>query len=177
MPYKIQKKGAKHCVVKEGGGQVACHDTREQALKQMKALYASEKADLAAEGLPCWSDCARTFLDFDQMVEHAERVHVFFEPDPDRAEALLTFDDTRKLVHEFIREKFGREGDYRATPPVPSIWTWVEDMASDWVVYSIEGGETALYKASYSITDGLVTLGEPVEVRRRTVYDPVPKDS
>lgn len=180
MPYKIKKSGGKHCVVKDGGGQVACHATRADALKQMKALYANEKADLAHEGgLPCWSTtCDRSFLEFDQMVEHAERVHVFMEPDPDRAEALLTFDDTRKIVHEFIREKFGRMGDYKASPVIPSIWTWIEDMAVDWVVYTVEdGNETTLYKASFSITDGVVTLGEPVEVRRRTVYEPVKKES
>lgn len=172
MPYKIQKKGAKHCVVKEGGAQIACHDTRAKALAQMRALYANEKAELVGievahgrrlAGIECCEEhCERAFLNFEQMVEHAEAVH--------------TFDDLRKLVHEVVREQYGRTGDYKATPPVPSIWTWIEDMATDWVVFTVEeGNETTLYKASYSVVDGNVTLGEPVEVRRRTVYEPVKK--
>lgn len=109
-------------------------------------------------------DCARTFVDQASMYEHAEAVH--------------TFDDVRRLVSEAVRETYGRQGDHRATPPVPSIWTWIEDLAADWVVFQHEeGNETHLMKASYSIVDGKVTLGEPTEVRRRTVYEPVNKES
>lgn len=119
--------------------------------------------------------CARTFVDEALLTQHIHLVHVG-EKTIERAEALMTFDDTRKIVHEFIREKFGRTGDYKATPVVPSIWTWIEDLATDWVVYTVENGnDTTLYKASYSILDGVVSLGEPVEVRRRTVYEPVKK--
>lgn len=117
--------------------------------------------------------CDRAFLDEASMLSHAQRVHVH-EKTIERAEALLTFDDTRKIVHEYVRETFGRQGDYKATPVINSIWTWIEDMATDWVVYTVEdGNETTLYKASYSIVDGAVSLGEPTEVRRRTVYEPV----
>jgi hypothetical protein len=126
---------------------------------------------------PCTDTaCSRTFLSDAAMTDHARRVHVG-EKTVERAEALLTFDDTRKIVHEYIRETFGRTGDYKANPVVPSIWTWVEDLATDWVVYQVEeSNNTTLYKASYSILDGVVTLGEPVEVRRRTVYEPIKKD-
>jgi hypothetical protein len=120
--------------------------------------------------------CPRSFLEEAARDEHVMRVHVG-EKTIERAEALLTFDDTRKILHEYIREEFGRAGDYKATPVVPAIWTWVEDTATDWVVYTVEeGNETTLYKASYAITDGAVTLGDPVEVRRRTVYEPVKKE-
>jgi hypothetical protein len=122
------------------------------------------------------ANCDRTFLDVALRDAHTNLVHLCGEKTFERAEALLTFDDTRKIVHEHIRETFGRQGDYKATPIIPAIWTWIEDMASDWVVYTVEGGnDTTLYKASYSITDGAVTLGEPVEVRRRTVYEPIKK--
>lgn len=122
-------------------------------------------------------NCGRSFLNEDAATEHAQRVHVR-EKTIERAEALLTFDDTRKIVHEYIRETFGRAGDYKATPVVPAIYTWIEDMATDWLVYTVEeGNETTLYKASYSVVDGVVSLGDPVEVRRRTVYEPVKKDS
>lgn len=166
MPYKIMKKGAKHCVVKESGGQIACHDTRAGALKQMKALYANEKADLAHSEfcVPCCEpECERAFLTFGQMIDHAEAVH--------------TFSDIERMLREAVREKYGRPGDYHASPPVPAVWAWVEDVADDWVVFTVEEStETTLYKASYSILDNSVTLGDPVEVRRRTVYEPVKKD-
>ena len=122
-------------------------------------------------------NCERSFLDEASMASHFWLVHGG-EKNAERAEALLTFDDTRKILHEYIREEFGRAGDYKASPIVPAIWTWVEDTATDWVVYTVEeGNETTLYKASYSITDGAVTLGDPVEVRRRTVYEPVKKET
>lgn len=172
MPYKVQKSGDKHCVVVSAGPkkgkQVACHDTRQKAVAQVKALYANDAAylnDVANKGLlvPCYEEsCVREFYVPSAMYEHAEAVH--------------TFDDLRKLVHEVIREKYGRTGDYHASPPVPGIWTWIEDMATDWVVFTVEeGNETTLYRSSYVVVDTEVTLGEPVEVRRRTVYEPVKK--
>jgi hypothetical protein len=45
------------------------------------------------------------------------------------------------------------------------------------VVYTVEeGNESTLYKASYSVVDGVVSLGDPAEVRRRTVYEPNKND-
>jgi len=183
VPYKIVPKGGKYCVMKEGGSQVACHDTKAGARKQQKALYANEKASLdvaaaVAFRIPCDDEaCERAFVDFDTMARHADTLHAG-EKTLERAEALLTFDDTRKIVHEFIREEFGRTGDYKANPVVPAIWTWIEDLASDWVVYTVEeGNDITLFKASYVITDGAVTLGDATEVRRRTVYEPVKKES
>lgn len=167
MPYKIQPKGNQFCVVKsDDGKQIACHPDKPAAVKQMKALYASEKADLAHAGaaIPCYEEaCERAFLSVDRMVEHAEAVH--------------TFSDVERLVSEAVREKYGRRGDYRAQPPIPSIYCWTNDIASDWVVFTVEAGagqvSETLYKASYTITDNAVTLGDPVEVKRRTVYEPV----
>lgn len=182
MPYKVQKKGNQHCVVVSSGPkkgkEVACHATKAKAAKQVKALYANDAADLAGVVSPyeCYDPtCERAFRAVDTMFEHALVVHEG-EKTIERAEAVLTFDDTRKILHEYIREQFGRTGDYNASPPVPGIWTWIEDMAVDWVVYTVEeGNESTLYKASYSILDGVVSLGEPVEVRRRTVYEPIKK--
>lgn len=43
MPWKIEERDGKFCVIKESDGSVVhCHDTREQALAQQRALYASE---------------------------------------------------------------------------------------------------------------------------------------
>lgn len=168
MPYKISKKGDKHCVVKEDGKQIACHDTRAGALKQMKALYANEKADAAHEGdsrVPCCEQgCERAFIHFERMVEHAEAVH--------------TFSDIERLVSEAVREKYSKPGDYNVKPVKPAVWSWVVDVAEDWVVFTVEkGSDITLYKADYSITDGVVTLGDPTEVKRRTVYEPVKKEA
>jgi len=178
MPYKIQKKDGKHCVVKEGGAQVACHDTPGDAKAQLRALYANEKADLAhalATGtgtvpasIPCFDpECDRAFLEVDRMFDHAESVH--------------TFSDIEELVRDAVRDKYNVDGDYRATPPIPSVYAYVRDLSTDWVVFQKNdhspGGKSkdTLYKASYSITDGKVTLGEPTEVVRKTVYEPVKK--
>jgi len=177
MPYKVKSQGGKFCVVNaETGKQVNCHDDKPKALRQLRAIVANEKADSAyqlrgievAAGHPvvacCEEGCERAFLDFDKMVEHAEAVH--------------TFNDIERLVSEAVREKYSKQGDYNAKPPKPAIWSWVVDTATDWVVFTVEkGSDMTLYKASYSITDGAVTLGDPVEVKRRTVYEPIKKES
>jgi len=107
-------------------------------------------------------ECGRVFRDESALRDHAEAVH--------------TFDDIRRILNEYIREEFGRRGDYKADPVVPAIWTWIDDLATDWVVFMVEeGNDSKLLKASYALTDGDVTLGETTEVRRRTVYEPVKK--
>lgn len=48
IPWEVKKSGDKFCVYKKGesapinGGNGSCHATREQAVRQMRALYASE---------------------------------------------------------------------------------------------------------------------------------------
>lgn len=174
MPYKISKKGDKHCVVvsegPDAGKQIHCHDTKSKAMAQMRALYANEAAARVDgahkfEGIPCYDEaCDRRFLTTSQMFEHAEAVH--------------TFEDIRRMVAEAVREKYGKEGDYKASPVVPSVWAWIDDLADDWVAFVVESGtESTLYKSSYTILDNVVTLGDPVEVRRRTVYEPVKRES
>ncbi|HZQ08611.1 MAG TPA: phage major capsid protein [Anaerolineae bacterium] len=45
MPYKVEKKGDKFCVVKESSGEeIGCHNTKGAAEDQMAALYANEKS-------------------------------------------------------------------------------------------------------------------------------------
>lgn len=55
MPYRIEERDGKYCVVKETDGEtIHCHDTREQAEAQMRALYANagEKAQKATLYVP-----------------------------------------------------------------------------------------------------------------------------
>lgn len=43
MPYEIRQRGSRYCVYKQGSEDpIACHDTREECERQMRALYASE---------------------------------------------------------------------------------------------------------------------------------------
>lgn len=143
------------------------HETRAEGLERLRALYAGRGSDMASVRGPivcCDAACDRPFLEFDTMVEHAEAVH--------------TFNDIERLVAEAVREKYAKPGNYEKKPPVQSIWAWTVDLAEDWVVFNVEkGSDSTLLKASYTLVDGVVTLGEPVEVKRRTVYDPVVKAS
>lgn len=102
-------------------------------------------------------DCGRAFFDRARLDDHAEAVH--------------SFSDTEQLVSEEVREQYGNSDN-----PQASVYAWVRDIAIDWVVFSVEsaGSDNTTYKASYSMVDGKVTLGEPYEVVRRTVYEPVP---
>lgn len=104
--------------------------------------------------------CGRQFLDVATLRDHADAVH--------------TFDDIRTMVCEALRAKFGDTG---ASPGVTNgpTYLWVVDLADDWVVFQRETADgTGLYKSSYVIdSDGMVTLGDPAGVQRRTVYEPV----
>lgn len=41
MPYEIQQQNGKHCVFKQGGELIKCHDTEQEAKDHMAALYAN----------------------------------------------------------------------------------------------------------------------------------------
>ena len=44
MPYRIEPRGPKFCVVKDDGTSetMGCHETKAKAADQLKALYANE---------------------------------------------------------------------------------------------------------------------------------------
>lgn len=108
--------------------------------------------------------CDRAFLSEELLYDHAEAVH--------------TFSDIEELVRDAVRDKYNREGNRAALPPVPYRYAWVRDTSADWVVFEMNTDDKGtLYKASYSITDGVVTLGEPTQVVRKTVYEPVAADA
>lgn len=47
MPYEIVRRGSQHCVVKQGGSDsLGCHDSREEALEQMRAILANEMEEI-----------------------------------------------------------------------------------------------------------------------------------
>lgn len=133
---------------------------RAKALNLTSKLPAGWVTDSA--GMVECPDCAshepRYFLSEEGLADHAAAVH--------------TFSDIEQLVRDEVREKWGQEGDYKAN--VPWIHAWVRDIAADWCVFELsQDRKAACYKVSYSIVDGSVTFGEPTEVVRRTVWDPV----
>lgn len=103
--------------------------------------------------------CERAFLTDAAMEEHAAAVH--------------THSDIRSMVGDALRDAYGRRGDYRVKPSIPSIYVFVVDIADDWVIFEVDSMGSDLWQVSYSIVDSKVTLGEAFQVLRRTVYDPV----
>lgn len=52
MPWHIESRSGKHCVVKDADGStVHCHDTRDEAVAQIRALYASEGKSVTFFGI------------------------------------------------------------------------------------------------------------------------------
>lgn len=46
MPYRIREENDKYCVDKvPTGEEMGCHDTEDEAISQMRALYAAEDDD------------------------------------------------------------------------------------------------------------------------------------
>lgn len=62
MPYKIESRGPRFCVVKDDDSHetMGCHDTRDQAGDHLRALYANEPeaevADLMNESFGAAAD-------------------------------------------------------------------------------------------------------------------------
>jgi hypothetical protein len=116
-------------------------------------------ADDGAALIDC-PECARAFLHEVQLLDHAEAVH--------------TFSDVERIVNEAVRERFGKK---RTASDKNYIYLWINDIAEDWCVFTVEGNAASTtYKIPYTLggDDNLtVTLGDPYEVRRRTVWDKV----
>lgn len=80
-------------------------------------------------------------------------------------EAEMSMEDKRNLLQSALEEKIP-SGD-RAMP----VGAWICDVYDTELVYRQDGAE---YKVPYVIdTEGKVTLGEPVKVKRQTVYTPI----
>ena len=103
-------------------------------------------------------DCARTFATEAAAEDHALAVH--------------SHDEVRAAIAKALRAKYMGP---------PRSYTWIETTADDWFVFELEGApgvEDKLYRQEFTYADGVATIeGEPVEVRRRTVYEPIPTSS
>jgi HK97 family phage major capsid protein len=94
MPYIIRKQDGEYCVYKEGadgepvGETLGCHETRQEALEQVRVLYASEAKAAPATTIKrldgnrvggygvVWGDPERTDLEGDYFTPHSN----FFMP-------------------------------------------------------------------------------------------------
>jgi hypothetical protein len=127
----------------------------DAAQKERKKGYKQKKKDRGSLEFECLDEaCGRTFLSETAAEDHALAVH--------------THDEVRQALGKALRAKF-------AGPP--RQWTWIDDTADDWFVYALEVpglSDDKLFRQEFTFSDGVATLvGDPVEVRRRTVYEPV----
>ncbi|MGE4535418.1 hypothetical protein, partial [Halomonas sp.] len=83
-------------------------------------------------------------------------------------EAEMSHDETRQALRNALK----------ALDPTGKRYYYIRDVYDSWFVYEDDGadpmgGPAKLYKRSYALVDGAVTLGDPVEVYVVTTYQPV----
>ena len=83
-------------------------------------------------------------------------------------EAEMSHDETRQALRNALK----------ASDPTGTLWPYIRDVYDSWFVYEDDGadpmgGPAKLYKRSYALVDGAVTLGDPTEVYVVTTYQPV----
>lgn len=119
------------------------------------------------------ADCGRGFAQelalnlHEDLVRHGKKAEKAEAAGLDNAEG-PSWRDIEAMVRESLVNKFKEPGrDY--------CYVWIADISDDWVVFEFK---EEYFKTAYSIDDdGKVDFtGKAVEVVRRTVYQPVPKD-
>lgn len=81
-------------------------------------------------------------------------------------EAEMSHDETRQALHTALRALTTSDKHFYYVRDVYDGWFVYEDQPSD-------GQPARLYKRSYAMVDGAVTLGDPTEVYVVTTYQPV----
>jgi hypothetical protein len=79
-----------------------------------------------------------------------------------------SFDETRALVRMALETKHGTGNG--------NGYLWLSEIYPDMTIYTVEPklGKSVTYSATFSVAaDGTVTLGEPVQVVRKNVYETV----
>lgn len=95
-------------------------------------------------------------------------------PEPSTREAVVSgsFDDIRRSVCDAIEDHL-LELAANAGAKQSGVYVYIRDMGPDWAVY-VTGYNDDTFKVSYSMdAAGVVTLGEPVEVKTVTTYEPL----
>lgn len=143
--------------------------TKAHIIKRAKALglvkLLPEGWDMAVLHTCEDEGCERAFLSPELLAEHASAVHSFAE--------------IESLVRSALKAKFLPAAPL--APNTPSAYLWVEQITTDEVVFEVEmsGKPASSYMIAYSVGDDdqVSFSGEPVPVRRRTVYEPIPKST
>ena len=85
-----------------------------------------------------------------------------------------SYDDIRRQVQDAIEDRLEAMLAASGAQPGGEVYIYVTDIGPDWVVYS-SGFDDDTFKLTYSIDpSGVVTLGDPAEVKATTTYEPVP---
>jgi hypothetical protein len=114
------------------------------------------------------ADCDRSFIYRSALADHMDRAHVTNLLGPGDVAESRTFDDIQQLVAEAVRETYGSSDANSRT------WVWIEALAADWVVFCIDRpNDVNYYRTAYALVGTSVTLGEPTQVARRTIYEHV----
>ena len=133
-------------------------DEMDAAKVEKSKGYKTKKKDSGSLEFEC----------IDESCSQTGRVFLTEKAAHDHALAVHSHGEVRIALSKALREKF-------AGPP--RQWVFVEETADDWFVYSLEAAgsvDEKLYRQEYTFKNGVATLdGDPVEVRRRVVYDPV----
>lgn len=93
-------------------------------------------------------------------------------------EAELSYSEREMAVRDALRAHFGASasGDGSRT------WVYLADCYDDYAIANVEQdvpqpdgslSSSKIYRVSYALVDGAVTLGDPVEVRKVITYEPV----
>jgi len=117
----------------------------------------------AKGGLISTKEIAKTLMGIRQ---HAGEVHIPLKTAKEvKVTESMSDDDKRNLLQKALEQKLPS-----SEMAMPS-GAWIIDVFETEIVYRFDGID---YKASYIVdSEGKVTLGEPVEVKRQTVYTPV----
>lgn len=98
------------------------------------------------------------------------------EPAAPTTEAVVagSYDEIRRQVQAAIEDRLEDQAEQAGARLDDGIYVYVQDLGPDWAVYCT-GYDDDTYKLTYSIDSaGLVTLGDAVEVKAITTYEPMP---
>lgn len=97
------------------------------------------------------------------LLETIERLRAYYGR-PEHALVGDSVDFTRDALRDAIGARWG--GQHR--------WVYVHDFGEGWVAWGVEdeSGVTTDFRATWTLEDGVVVIGEAEEVERRTVWEP-----
>jgi hypothetical protein len=78
----------------------------------------------------------------------------------------LTFTDTERALRDALQAKYGNGSNWYDL--------WLMDCSTTWVAFQCWENDPGYgtWQAPYTITDGVITIGEAIKVIQKTVYEP-----